>query len=275
MTDYVFLDTETTGLDEDAELVEIAILDSKGIPIVDTLLRPETQQEWPDAQAVHGISPDDVADAPTLDEVADEIRKAVAGKTVVIYNADFDAGFLGDLLSGAEKVECAMNAWSRDQGLYKWEKLNVAASICGHKWTGKSHRAAADAAACRTVWRDIKRREKRRISDRERRRKERESEPTEIELNKQERQAVEWLADFAKGLLEGQAVEWYDAPVRQLRAMGIEMGFVLHKEVKATRRRKGAPFKRRLTNAPWYIRGNTSNHYLPFQVAEWKRREQS
>lgn len=30
MTEYVFLDTETTGLDDDAQVVEIAIVDDTG-----------------------------------------------------------------------------------------------------------------------------------------------------------------------------------------------------------------------------------------------------
>ena len=39
----IVLDTETTGLGDDAEICEITILDVTGAPILDTLVRPTSQ----------------------------------------------------------------------------------------------------------------------------------------------------------------------------------------------------------------------------------------
>ena len=68
MTTY--LDTETTGLSPPRdEILEIGILDDKSRTLIDSLARPENHRIWPGAQANHGISPSDVANGPTLDEL--------------------------------------------------------------------------------------------------------------------------------------------------------------------------------------------------------------
>ena len=54
----VFLDTETTGLDNRAEICEIAVLDPEGCTLLDTLVKP--RQPIPQAATdVHGISDTD------------------------------------------------------------------------------------------------------------------------------------------------------------------------------------------------------------------------
>ena len=86
----VYLDLETTGLEPEDEVVAIGILDAQGAPLLDSLVRPQGPTAWPEAQRSHGISPDDVATAPTWAELATRIHTAVADRQVVIYNADFD-----------------------------------------------------------------------------------------------------------------------------------------------------------------------------------------
>ncbi|WP_108651249.1 3'-5' exonuclease [Dongshaea marina] len=161
MSNLAILDTETTGLNpETDELLEIAICDQFGNPILNSLVRPVNKTKWPEAQAIHGITPADVASAPTLGELAPKIREAVAGRTIVIYNRKFDAPFLGSLLDGAEGIECAMIRWAEHNNEYrekdgnlKWHKLTKAAEEAGHTWgKDEAHRALADARATATVW---------------------------------------------------------------------------------------------------------------------------
>ncbi len=39
--DFVILDTETTGLDERAEIVELSIIDKHGYTLFDSLIKPK------------------------------------------------------------------------------------------------------------------------------------------------------------------------------------------------------------------------------------------
>jgi DNA polymerase III subunit epsilon len=151
--DWVILDTETTGL-HDAEVVDIAIVNSKGEPIVDTLICPTISipQEVSD---IHGLFDADVADAPTFPEIYTNVLSAIARKEVVIYNADFDTRILTGMcrLHGLKtpflpfvppvRVSCAMKAyamwvgeWSDRRGSYRWQKLD-----------GGNHRALGDCLA--------------------------------------------------------------------------------------------------------------------------------
>ena len=116
MVEYVFLDTETTGLDDAAQIVEIAIVDGAGKVLFESYCRPTVPVDS-GAQAVHGIGPKVLAAAPGWPEIADQVRQVLTGRTVVIFNADFDfrileqtavahgdpAAWLNDL-----ETECAM-----------------------------------------------------------------------------------------------------------------------------------------------------------------------
>lgn len=66
----VYLDLEITGLDHRIdEIVEVGVLSADGVPLVDSFVRPTRHSSWPKAQAVNGISPADVQDAPTLADI--------------------------------------------------------------------------------------------------------------------------------------------------------------------------------------------------------------
>ena len=157
----IYLDTETTGLSPPRdEILEIGILDDQGRVLVDNLVRPVNHRAWPGAQAIHGISPADVANAPTLDELRLGIIEAVKGREVVIYNALFDSRFLPAELEYAAEVKCCMlpfaevyGEWNDYRQNYKWQKLTTAASYVGYQWPASAHRAIEDCRATRAVWR--------------------------------------------------------------------------------------------------------------------------
>lgn len=91
------IDFETTGFDENIDrVVEVGVvcfhrgeltttkswLVNPGMPI------PES------AVSVHGITDAMVADAPRFEQIAEELRAALAGHLPVAYNATFDRKFL-------------------------------------------------------------------------------------------------------------------------------------------------------------------------------------
>jgi DNA polymerase-3 subunit epsilon len=163
----VYLDFETTGL-YDAEVVEVAIIDDSGAVLLHSLVKPVGCTEWPEAQAIHGITPADVADAPVFADLLPRIELIISEcSALVIYNQDFDLGFIGARDSqvrklASDRARCAMLAWSEYVGEwnnyygdYRWHKLFAAAEAVDHDWSGDAHRALADVLAARSVWKHL------------------------------------------------------------------------------------------------------------------------
>jgi DNA polymerase-3 subunit epsilon len=91
---YAVVDVETTGTDpETDEIVSLAVvrLDPAGVETerFATLVRP-TRPIPAEATAVHGITDADVADAPSLAEVAPRVRALLDGAVFAAHNARFD-----------------------------------------------------------------------------------------------------------------------------------------------------------------------------------------
>lgn len=163
--DSVFLDTETTGFPPAAEVVDLAVVSSEGEILLDTLVRPEAPIPAA-ATAIHGISDRHVAHAPTWRDVHGALVDALAGRTVVIYNMDFDRRVLlgcsdrYQLTLPPARWECAMLAYAdyrgdpnQRTGRARWHKLDAAASHFGYAPGG--HRALEDTLTCLRVVRGM------------------------------------------------------------------------------------------------------------------------
>lgn len=139
---YLILDTETTGL-YDAEIIEITIINLDREILFNSLVKPSVPIPA-EAINVHGITNEMVADSPTFTEIYDEIKSIIMGKTVAIYNADFDVSILKYCcqLHKLKRLKfecyCIMDLYARYYGEYsdyhgnfKWQPLNG-----GHRATG-------------------------------------------------------------------------------------------------------------------------------------------
>ncbi|MGI5353619.1 exonuclease domain-containing protein [Streptomyces sp. CA-250714] len=82
------VDVETTGLNE-PWAVQIAATDRDGAVLFDAYLDPRAEIE-PGAVAVHKITPEKVAGAPTFGELLPALTEALHGRTCVAYNMPFD-----------------------------------------------------------------------------------------------------------------------------------------------------------------------------------------
>ena len=95
----VVLDTETTGLEPEAghriiEIGGVELLDRRPTGrVFHTYLNPDRSIDE-GAQAVHGISIDDLRDKPRFAQVVDELLGFIVGAELVIHNAAFDLAFL-------------------------------------------------------------------------------------------------------------------------------------------------------------------------------------
>lgn len=91
------LDVETTGRDSGQDrVIELGIVIGRAGEVVvkyNWMINPG-RPIAPDAQAVHGISDADVANAPAFEAIAHEVRKALEGCVPAAYNAPFDRAFL-------------------------------------------------------------------------------------------------------------------------------------------------------------------------------------
>lgn len=76
----VYLDTETTGLhsEEGDEILSLTIVDANGRLLFDERFKPKHKKEWPEAQAVNHISPDDVEHLTTIDAYMEQICRILA-----------------------------------------------------------------------------------------------------------------------------------------------------------------------------------------------------
>lgn len=95
---YVVFDCETTGTDStEDEIVSFALvrLDADGNETnrLARLVRP-AQPIPADATAVHGIADDDVCDAPSFGDVADEVLDLLGAAVFVAHNVRFDLTML-------------------------------------------------------------------------------------------------------------------------------------------------------------------------------------
>ena len=95
----IVLDTETTGLDYTKEkMVEFAAVKLENGKIKEefqTLINPE-QHIRKSSIAIHGITADMVADAPTENEIMPKIMEFIGNYPIVAHNAIFDYSFLNE-----------------------------------------------------------------------------------------------------------------------------------------------------------------------------------
>lgn len=147
----LILDTETTGL-YDAEIVDVAIINIAGDPVVNTLIKPKDPIPF-EASRIHGITDKTVIDAPIFPDIYPFIKSAIEGQDVLIYNSAFDTEILkyNCDLHGLPRIEynpeCIMlpyseyvGEWSDYWGNWKWQRL-----------PGGNHRALGDCQAALKV----------------------------------------------------------------------------------------------------------------------------
>lgn len=162
----VFLDTETTGVGRDDQVIEVGVVDFDGDPRFDVLIRP-TVEISEGAAGVHGITMDALEDCPTFADVWPRLASILKGREIVTYNADFDMRMLAqsveaigaqsDIVGGLRRhAHCAMRLYARywgemRRGDYKWQRLSVACEQQGIVIPDSMHRAITDAEATRRV----------------------------------------------------------------------------------------------------------------------------
>lgn len=112
----IILDTETTGLDpaQGHRVIEIGCVEMVNRRLTNrtfhVYINPERDID-PEAVAVHGITPEFLADKPTFSGIVEEFIDFARDAEVIAHNASFDIGFLNAELAripGAPSMEQLM-----------------------------------------------------------------------------------------------------------------------------------------------------------------------
>jgi len=163
----VILDTETTGVGQQAEMCELAIIDLAGNILFSGLIKPFRKIPL-DAIRVHGIKNEDVAYLPSLDVYDEALTKILDGRLCISYNSEFDSRIMDQSFNAAGLLApnchyaCAMKLfaewrgeWDTNNAHWAWWKLGEALNYVGGHFLGQSHRALSDCFATLDVIKGI------------------------------------------------------------------------------------------------------------------------
>lgn len=155
--DFVSIDTETNGFAKTSGVCELGVVGKDGSTLMELLIKPE--QPIPvDAFKIHGISNEDVAEAPTWSDIHEQFCQHIDGKLILIYNKPFDVRLIhqssgkgNDFLQALNNQSvCVMREYAKikqtpsNRGGFKWWKLTEAAAEEGVVLEGDAHRAGYD-----------------------------------------------------------------------------------------------------------------------------------
>ncbi|MGX9986870.1 3'-5' exonuclease [Chryseobacterium sp. POL2] len=156
--DFVAIDFETATHERNSACeMGICIVENGEIVTTKTwLIKPPSFPYFhPRNIEVHGISPEDVADAPSFEDIWHEAEELMYGNLMIAHNASFDAGVLRSCLDyyGFFKpkinylcsISLAKKSW---KNLKTYGLRNLADQ---HQISFKHHRAGDDAEVCAKI----------------------------------------------------------------------------------------------------------------------------
>jgi DNA polymerase III epsilon subunit-like protein len=143
------IDTETTGLGKQDEIVQVALIDMQGRTVHESLVRPTIPVPYP-VTRIHGITNEMLIDAPSFAQLYVRLSATLAAATLIAYNMEFDwrmltqsAGKYGLPLWRSVTTHCAMRQYAALRG-GRWQKLSAACQQQGIA-IGRTHQALDDA----------------------------------------------------------------------------------------------------------------------------------
>lgn len=161
--DFYVLDTETTGLGKQDEIVQIGIVDKDGRAVIDELVKPTIPIPF-GASKVHGIYDSDVENAPNFKDIYAELSEILEDQEIIAYNMKFDWRMLEQSRGKYNDLEeicmnwnpdinqhCVMIQYAQYKGQrrkgwrsYKWHRLGSAVDQEGLE-VKDAHSALGDA----------------------------------------------------------------------------------------------------------------------------------
>lgn len=159
-TGIICFDVEATDLEQDAEVLQISIIDGNGKCLLDKLVKPYWHDEWPEAEKINGIAPEMVKDAPFAHDLIPIVKGYFESANVWIsYGGDYDLRLLkswGIDPEGKELVDVmklfapVYGEWNEKYESYKWQSLTTAAAYYDYKFD--AHNSLSDCKATLYVY---------------------------------------------------------------------------------------------------------------------------
>ena len=152
----VILDFETTGLSSKYdEILQVSAIDQDGNVLIDEYCKPKNIRTWEEAEAIHKISPAMVLDKKPFEDYVEILSDILTNAAeIIIYNADFEVGFLNkygvkfnnniyDLMLEFAEI---YGQWNEYYGNYTWKSLNDCCLYYGY-YLGNAHDSLEDCKA--------------------------------------------------------------------------------------------------------------------------------
>lgn len=134
--DVVLLDTETTGVDKKARLIDLGVINSKGSTVIDLLINPN--MPIPErASEVNHIYDDMVKNSPKFEQIYSRVFDLLDGKTILAWNSNFDKRIVENEFKILDKSppNCkwidVMPIYGKYSNKGHFNKLCLAAQECG------------------------------------------------------------------------------------------------------------------------------------------------
>lgn len=96
-TEYMVIDLETTGFSNNDEIIQLSAIHVKNESEIDSFnqfVKPQTAKLAPNIAYLTSINPEDLHNAPTIDQVLPEFQNFIEEFPIVGHNISFDARFL-------------------------------------------------------------------------------------------------------------------------------------------------------------------------------------
>ncbi len=151
-------DTETTGVTNEDEILQLSIVNEKEEVVLSTYFKPEKHFSWDSAMKVNHITPEMVKKAPLARQYRSLLQEIFSKADVVVaHNASFDVRMLKNIgvVIPAEKVFCTCNAFKQERKEGHHTLMDAVLFYCPQAkrdLEGSAHNALPDTIAALRVY---------------------------------------------------------------------------------------------------------------------------
>lgn len=125
----ICIDVETTGLENDDEILQISIINQNGDILLNEFCKPENKTVWLEAMSINGITPEQVKNCKQYSFYKDKVQSFIDEYDVIIgYNVSFDLNFLRCDYNNKKIIDVmkyfahVYGEWN-NYNSYTWQKL--------------------------------------------------------------------------------------------------------------------------------------------------------